>query len=187
MDADPLASTWHNAVVRDLNVEPAELSAKLQQRGIPGLQYFDSGSRGGGDGTRNYVVFSDEIPQILERNNQPLVNALRIKPVEQLESLNPTGTIMTEYNPASRATLPLGKNLTTLDVTMGANPDEMVTIYRGVPSGVSEISPGDFITTNEQLAKDYAGNGKVISQKVPARTVLDDLTEPLGEEYIYRP
>ena len=72
MDADPLASTWHNAVVRDLNVEPAELSAKLQQRGIPGLQYFDSGSRGGGEGTRNYVVFSDEIPQILERNNQPV-------------------------------------------------------------------------------------------------------------------
>jgi hypothetical protein len=56
-----------------------------------------------------------------------------------------------------------------------------------VPSDVSEISPGDFITTNEKIAKDYAGTGKVISQKVPARTVLDDLTEPLGEEYIYRP
>lgn len=77
MNADPLASTWHNAVVRDLNVPQEELAQKMYQRGIPGLQYFDSGSRGGGDGTRNYVVFSDEIPQILERNNQPVAQALR--------------------------------------------------------------------------------------------------------------
>ena len=50
----------------------AVISEKLKQAGIPGIQYLDQASRGAGDGTRNYVVFSDEIPQILERNNVPV-------------------------------------------------------------------------------------------------------------------
>ena len=162
-----------------------EATRQMLEQGIPGVKYLDAMSRDAAEGTRNYVVFSDEIPQILERNGQPVAQALR--EYKQLESLNPTGTVMTEYNPLERASLPLGKNLTTLDVTAGVSPDEMVEIYRGVPQGVSEISPGDFITTNRQLAQDYAGGGNVISQKVPYRTILDDLTEPLGEEYIYRP
>ena len=52
-------------------------SQKLYEAGIPGIQYLDQASRGAGDGTRNYVVFSDEIPQILERNGTPLGNAVR--------------------------------------------------------------------------------------------------------------
>ena len=43
-------------------------SQALFEAGIPGLQYLDQASRGAGEGTRNYVVFSDEIPKILERN-----------------------------------------------------------------------------------------------------------------------
>ena len=46
----------------------SDISATLLNNGIPGIQYLDQASRGAGDGTRNYVVFSDEIPQILERN-----------------------------------------------------------------------------------------------------------------------
>ena len=51
----------------------SDISATLLNNGIPGVQYLDQASRGAGDGTRNYVVFSDEIPQILERNGT-LVN-----------------------------------------------------------------------------------------------------------------
>jgi hypothetical protein len=61
--------------------DQAKGSAMLYEAGIPGIQYLDQASRGAGDGTRNYVVFSDEIPQILERNGTPLGNALR-KPQE---------------------------------------------------------------------------------------------------------
>ena len=53
------------------------VSKWLHEQGIPGIQYLDQASRGAGDGTRNYVVFSDEIPQILERNGTPLGNAVR--------------------------------------------------------------------------------------------------------------
>lgn len=51
---------------------PQEASQRFYETGIPGIQYLDQASRGAGDGTRNYVVFSDEIPQILERNNVPV-------------------------------------------------------------------------------------------------------------------
>jgi len=48
----------------------AASSAKLQTAGIPGIKYFDAGSRGqGGTGTRNFVVFPGEEKKvrILER------------------------------------------------------------------------------------------------------------------------
>jgi cytochrome c1 len=35
--------------------------------GIPGIKYLDNGSRGAGDGTRNYVAFSDEIVNIVRK------------------------------------------------------------------------------------------------------------------------
>ena len=82
----------------------------------------------------------------------------------------------------------MAPNLVTYDVTAGLDPDATVTVYRGVPAGAQTVlAPGDFITTNLQLATDYAGTGVVITQEVLAREILDDLDEPLGEEYIYRP
>lgn len=104
-----------------------------------------------------------------------------------INDLNPTGGIVTEYNPSVRATAPLGDNITTYANTSGLSPDDMVTIYRGGPVEQRTINPGDFVTTNPQLAKDYAGDGHVISQDVPAGHILDDVTYPLGEEYLYRP
>jgi hypothetical protein len=45
MDSDPLASTWHNAIVRDLKVEPSKISELLQNKGVAGIKYFDELSR----------------------------------------------------------------------------------------------------------------------------------------------
>ncbi len=39
----------------------------LREAGIPGIKYLDQGSRGAGDGTRNYVVFDDKLVSILKR------------------------------------------------------------------------------------------------------------------------
>lgn len=118
------------------------------------------------------------IPTQVSKELQPLV--------ETLDTLNPTGSIFAEYTPAMRAKMPLGKNITTYDKTAGLDANEIITIYRGTGKGNSIVA-GDFVTTNKQLAKDYAGNGKVVEAKVKASDVLDDVTEPLGEEYIYRP
>lgn len=105
----------------------------------------------------------------------------------ELNSLNPTGNVLAKYNAKERASLPLGKNITSLAQTSSKSPDEMITIYRGVKDKYGSINSGDFITTNPQLAKDYSGGGKVLSKKVRLGDILDDVSEPLGEEYIYRP
>ena len=63
----------------------------------------------------------------------------------------------------------------------------MITVYRGAPKNQKGIVAGDFVTTNKQLAKDYAGNGVVLEKNVKLSSILDDVKEPLGEEYIYKP
>jgi len=60
MDTDPLASTWHNVLNRDLGVAQPEIAALLQKKGVPGIQYFDATSRKAAEGTRNFVVFPGE-------------------------------------------------------------------------------------------------------------------------------
>lgn len=107
--------------------------------------------------------------------------------LEILDTLNPTGTVFTNYTPEKRMTAKLGKNITTLDRTMGKSPDTTITIYRGAPSSQKKINPGDFITTSYDIAKSYTGDGNVLQQKVRMSDILDDITDPLGEEYIYRP
>jgi hypothetical protein len=74
---------------------------------------------------------------------------------------------------------------------LGFDPEEEITIYRGVPDGVDSINAGDWVTTLPQLAKDYAGGGgKVISSKVKAKELLADPSSGEGaytEEMVYRP
>ena len=103
-----------------------------------------------------------------------------------LDTLNPTGSVFADYSAEQIDKLPLGQNITTYDKTAGLKPEQQVTVYRGVPAGVTQIVSGDFVTTNKQLAKDYAGIDNVISMIVRADEILDDITEPLGEEYILR-
>ena len=39
----------------------------LSNQGIPGIKYLDAGSRGAGEGTRNYVVFDDRLISIIRK------------------------------------------------------------------------------------------------------------------------
>jgi hypothetical protein len=44
-----------------------EETAALKDAGIPGIKYLDQGSRAGGEGTRNYVVFDADKIEILKK------------------------------------------------------------------------------------------------------------------------
>jgi len=46
---------------------PAAASERLREAGIPGIKYLDQGSRGAGEGSRNYVVFDDKLVNILRK------------------------------------------------------------------------------------------------------------------------
>jgi hypothetical protein len=47
--------------------KPEEATSILREAGIPGIRYLDQGSRGGGAGTSNYVLFRDDIIDILRK------------------------------------------------------------------------------------------------------------------------
>lgn len=104
-----------------------------------------------------------------------------------IDSMNPTGGVFVDYTPEARMNAKLADNITTLDKTMGKSPDDMITIYRGAPKNQKSIVGGDFVTTNYDVAKSYTGEGNVLSKRVKLSDVLDDLEDPLGEEYLYRP
>lgn len=50
-----------------LAASQAAASEGLRELGIPGIRYLDAGSRGAGEGSRNYVVFNDELLSILNK------------------------------------------------------------------------------------------------------------------------
>ena len=72
MDTDPLASTWHNILARDLGLEQKEIADILKENGIKGIKYADEGSRGKEKGTSNFVVFDPKEVKILEKNSKPV-------------------------------------------------------------------------------------------------------------------
>jgi hypothetical protein len=43
------------------------VSRALADAGVPGVRYFDQGSRTAGEGTRNYVVFDDQLIDIVKK------------------------------------------------------------------------------------------------------------------------
>jgi len=52
-------------------------SMDLKYLGIPGIRYLDQASRGAGTGSRNYVMFDDQFPEIVSRNGVSLSDLLR--------------------------------------------------------------------------------------------------------------
>jgi hypothetical protein len=104
-----------------------------------------------------------------------------------LDTINPTGGVFVKYNPSKIANMKLAPNIKTLADTSGKSKNTIVTIYRGAPKNQKNIVPGDFITTEYELAKSYAGSGHVISKRVKLGEILDDVDEPMGSEYIFKP
>ncbi len=51
----------------DARLTKEQASSSLRDAGIPGIRYLDQGSRTGGEGTRNYVVFDPSIINILRK------------------------------------------------------------------------------------------------------------------------
>jgi hypothetical protein len=133
---------------------------------------------------------SETIPQKVKGATKNVEKSIpkELQPLaEPITSVNPTGGVLVDYTPQARMTAPLGENMTTLANSMKKKPDTMVTIYRGAPKTQKGINPGDFISTDRNSALSYAEDGNVISKKVRLGDILDDMDEPLGGDYLYRP
>lgn len=136
------------------------------------------------------IKFMDVNPADLKETGKPGVAIYNLS-LPPIDNLNPSGGIgrSIDYDPTYRATAPLAKNMQTLDKTLGGSPDDMITVYRGVDNEFSQskIVPGDYITDMPELAQSYTGDGNVIEMQVRKGDIIDDATEPGGNEYIYRP
>ena len=66
---------------------PLEASETLKQAGIPGIKYLDAGSRGAGDGSRNYVVFDDKLIHIVKKHG--IAGATFIYGADYMNGLSP--------------------------------------------------------------------------------------------------
>jgi hypothetical protein len=73
-DFDPseVGQMVYSRIPRGASGDPRIPSNRLRELGIPGIRYLDGGSRGAGQGTSNYVTFSDDLVNILERNGVPV-------------------------------------------------------------------------------------------------------------------
>lgn len=58
---------YYPATGRDLKESLGLTEDVLREAGIPGIKYLDQGSRGAGEGSRNYVVFDDALVEILRK------------------------------------------------------------------------------------------------------------------------
>jgi hypothetical protein len=76
-------------------------SARLNELGIPGIKYWDSGSRAAGEGTRNFVVWDEDAITMLQENGQPVADqeksAILNQPATATAEADPLGS--TEFQP----------------------------------------------------------------------------------------
>lgn len=74
LDGAPAAS-WYVQFMP--SGSPEKVSRDLLAAGIPGVKYLDAGSRGAGDGSRNFVIFDEKLVKILEENGKPVDTSAR--------------------------------------------------------------------------------------------------------------
>lgn len=60
------AATYPSGIIKNAG-DRGQVEAELRARGIPGIRYLDAGSRGAGDGSRNYVVFDENLISIIRK------------------------------------------------------------------------------------------------------------------------
>jgi len=82
LQANDQSRFWMNSAANELASKTGQwegaagagnLSRELAKYNIPGISYLDQGSRGAGEGSRNYVVFDDKLIDILRKYGIPIM------------------------------------------------------------------------------------------------------------------
>jgi len=69
-------SRLYDVLTQRLGASKPEATQALAEAGIPGIKYLDQGSRTAGEGSRNYVVFDDNLIDILRKYGVGSIAAL---------------------------------------------------------------------------------------------------------------
>ena len=133
-------------------------SEALRKAGIPGLKYFDQGSRGTREGTRNYVTWDQNVldrAKILERDGKPTGLLGQVNRQEKIQKLREEATaqrfgeqdINTDYRMMHQ---PAHDGAARLDDMTGGGevfPDD---IYSSQGFSIYGGGTGDYLTANKQ-------------------------------------
>lgn len=107
------------------NVTP-DKAAALRALGVPGIRYFDKGSRAEGKGTANYVVFSDKDARIVSKNGQAIEPPH--SPISEFEAYHGTLAEFARFDPK----------------------------YLGAETDADSSRSGFFFTSDARVAEGYA-------------------------------
>jgi len=83
-------SKWAKGIGPDKQYAP-NASDALRREGIPGIKYLDAGSRSAGDGSRNYVVFDENLISIVKKYGVAALVAAGVLDQVQGEELKARG------------------------------------------------------------------------------------------------
>lgn len=129
-------------------------SQALNRAGVRGLKYLDAASRGAGDGTRNFVVFDDNIIETVAKNGKP------------------TGAAGTATVAAEKAAL--DGYSTAGGAAQEAQAAELGGALKAeVEAGGKDAIPEDFQVPAELIADPATGEIAVGTKSV--REILDDI------------
>lgn len=71
-DKPETGAQYHEQMTRGQKGSEIDFANAHANMGIPGIKYLDRGSRAGGEGTRNIVLFDDNLAQVTHKNGEPL-------------------------------------------------------------------------------------------------------------------
>jgi hypothetical protein len=72
VEPSPTGEQIYQAIGDQAYLTPEQVSQRLSEAGIPGIKFLDQGSRTAGDGTRNFVIFSDKNVRITAKNGNAI-------------------------------------------------------------------------------------------------------------------
>jgi len=121
----------------------------------------------------------------MDTDTELIAEAKKYKSAEEFVSrIRGSGTQYGDYTPNLRHYgMEDYRNISEL----GVNPEEMVTIYRGLDNVKikKQINDGDFVTTDFDSAASYSGRDNVVEMEVPAKTLYTDAVRDFSEEPFY--
>lgn len=144
----------------------AALTKAMSEAGILGIKYLDAGSRGKGDGTRNYVVFDENRVKIVKRNGEDVpgdISAMQSpqlpRPSYPLERQRPTADGAGYF-----VRMPDGS-----ETVMGANAVDVSQVEVGssaqVETGVSAQTQPIADQTQTDEFRRWFGESKVVDDQ----------------------
>jgi hypothetical protein len=182
---DPLGSD----LMRMISKNDKESAQKLRDQGIPGVKYFDAGSRDISEGTRNFVIFPGEEKslRILERDGEkapfqfPQQAALDTAQKNAALPISEGGLGLPPNNTPMDRAKAMGVDVETYHGSTSPNIQQFDVSMSGAKSG----NPFDdyiFTTNNPESASGYALNWQSYKKNVegsPEFQALEDKRKSL--------